>query len=243
MGLPRRLKQLPWDEDLLASHYLNIHTDHLAAGLPWRLLAALNVKYTVVVDRSFWFNPASGSEDHLFEPARLRVLENPFPVTPRVFFAARVAPAGEHPRLAGDNGIRPAPRDPPIELPAEHSVVEGFQQERRFAVEGVIDAQFTGDRVVIQVDPSAEDRFLVINELYHPSWQGWIDDAPARVYPTNVVMRGLLVPAGASSVELRYAPFVVSPAGLMLSALGVVLGGLAGAGLWLVARHRRLPDR
>lgn len=242
MGLPRRLNMLPWAEDMLGSHYLNIHTDHLAAGLPWRLLAALNVKYAVVVDRSFWFNPAPGGEDPPFEPARLKLLENPYPVTPRTFFTARVEPAGESPRMAGDNGARPAPRDPPIQSPAEHSVVEGLQLDRQFEVAGTIDARFAGDRVHVQLDPSAVDRFLVINELYHPSWQGWIDDAPAPVYPTNVAMRGLLVPAGASRVELRYAPFVVSPAGLTLSALGVALTGLAGGGLWLRTGRDRTRD-
>ena len=87
-GLPRRLSMLPFTEGMLSPHDLDIGR---SGEIPWRLLAALNVKYVVSVDRSLWFNPSPGLADPPVDPQRLRVLESPYPVTPRAFFAARVA--------------------------------------------------------------------------------------------------------------------------------------------------------
>jgi len=82
--------------------------------------------------------------------------------------------------------------------------------------------------VVVRVAPTPDDRFLVLNELYHPAWRAWVDDQPATIYPTNVVMRGIMVPAGASTVELRFVPLLVSGTGIAMYAAGI---GLA-VGLW-----------
>ena len=62
--------------------------------------------------------------------------------------------------------------------------------------------------------------------MYHPAWRAWVDGQPARVYATNLVMRGVLVPAGATSLELRFVPFMASWPGIGLLAAGLVLGGL-----------------
>ncbi len=50
------------------------------------------------------------------------------------------------------------------------------------------------------------DRFLVLNELYHPAWRAWVDGREGTIYPTNVVMQGLVMPAGAAAVE-RFEAF------------------------------------
>lgn len=236
-GLPRRLGMLPWPEKSVGLRELEISWTRAPATPPWRLLAALNVKYAVLVDRSLWFNPAPGAADPPVDPARLRVLENPYPVAPRAFFAAGVAPAGRTPRFPGDDGRRPAPADPRVDDPTTRSVVEGFDAERPFATAGTLDAQFDRDRVSVRVDAAHEDRFLVLNELYHPAWQARVDGQPAPIYPTNVVMRGILVPAGATIIELRFVPFVTSPLGLSIFAAGLAATVLGWWGL------RRLTAR
>jgi hypothetical protein len=240
-GSPRRLIELPWAESMYTAHHLDIHAIHPPQDLPWRLLAALNVKYVVLVDRSLWYNPAPGGPVPPVDPARLDVRVNPQPVTPRAFFAARVSPAGSTPLLVGDDGRRPAPKDPPIEQPARHSVAEEFSAERQFSTAGTIDAAFDGDRVLVRVDPAGEDRFLVLNELYHPTWQARVDGVPTTIYPTNVVMRGLLVPAGASSIELSFDPFIYSASGYAVMALGVLLVGLLAWGLRRIDPVPRAP--
>jgi hypothetical protein len=240
-GLPRRLGGLPWDDSMVASHHLDIHAIHPPQDLPWRLLAALNVKYVVTVDPAFWFNAAPGGPIPPLDPARIQVWENPNPVTPRAFFAARVTPAGATPLLPGDDGQRPAPKDPPIEDPARHSVAESLDVERLFSTDGTPNANFDGDRVRVRVDPVGEDRFLVLNELYHPAWQAQVDGVPTTIYPTNVVMRGILVPAGATTIELRYEPFIYTAAGWRIMALGVLLLPLLAWGLRSVDLVPRAP--
>jgi hypothetical protein len=162
---------------------------------------ALNVKYLLVVGRSISFNSAQGGPYPPLDLDRLQVVENPYPVTPRAFFAARVTPAGRRCHRPGVAPDRSAPKNPPIRDPADQSVVEGLPAERRFSTGGTIDAAFDGDRVLVRVEPATAERFPVLNELYHPSWRAWIGGQPAAIYPTNVVMRGLVVPAG--TVELR----------------------------------------
>jgi hypothetical protein len=234
-GFPRRMAQLPWQKSMYSSHFLDIDARHT---LPWRLLAALNVKYAIVVDRSLWYNPAPGSGQKPLDAQRLEVLENPHPVTPRAFFAASVAPAGESPRFPGDDGIRPAPEDPAVGNPAEQSIVEGIDEAREFSTAGTLTPVFDGDRVRVQVNPAAEDRFLVLNEIPHPAWSAWVDGQPTAIYPTNLVMRGILIPAGATTVELRHIPFLASPAGIGLLVAALALTVLAAAALQLALRPR-----
>lgn len=226
-GLPRRLAALPWPASTATSHALDLSTTTRPTDLPWRLLGALNVKYAVRVDRSLWFNPGPGGADPPLDPARIAVFENPHAVLPRVFFAARVAPAGPVPSLPED--------------PAQLSVAEGLDGERPFAVGGQIEATFAGDRIEIAVDPATADRFVVLNELYHPSWRAWVDGAPATVYPTNLVMRGIVVPAGARLVELRFEPFIASPAGGSAMAAAVAVSVVVAGGLARIDLVRRRP--
>jgi hypothetical protein len=221
-GLPRRLGALPWIDSMSQPHHLDIHAIHPPQDLPWKLLAALNVKYVVMVDRALWYNPAPGSGEAPLDLSQLRVLENPNPVTPRAFFAARVSPADSSSLMLGDDGTRPPPKDPPIEEPARHSIAEGWPAERDLSTAGTLDATFDGDRVQVRVSPAAEDRFLVLNEMYHPNWRATVDGASATIYPTNLVMRGILVPAGATTVELRYVPFLGTPAGIGLLVFGLL---------------------
>jgi hypothetical protein len=170
---------------------------------------------------------------------RLRIEENPHPVAPRAFFAARVSPAGETPRLAGDSGARPPPADPPIPDPRTHSVVEGWSAERTFPTTGTLTASFNGDRIRVRVDQSAEERFLVVNERVYPGWRAAVDGRPAEILPTNLVMRGLVVPAGATVIEMRYVPFIVSGYGLALLAAGLALTGLSWWSLRYAVRRAR----
>jgi hypothetical protein len=240
-GLPRRFELLPWQEGVTTPHHMDLNT---RTAIPWQLLAALNVKHLVVVDQSLWYNPAPGDTIPPLDPQQIEVHENPFPVAPRAFFAARVTPAGPTPQLAGDSGERPAPADPPIVDPREQSVAEGLSAERSFGTVGAVNASFEGDRVRVRVEPAAEDRFLVLNERYYPGWRATVDGRPTEVYATNIVMRGLIVPAGATSVEFQYVPFLATGTGLAVLAVGVVMTALVWFGLRYATRStapRALP--
>ena len=103
-----------------------------------------------------------------------------------------------------------------------------------FATDGTIRTRYEGSRVEVEVDPSREPRFLVLNELYHPRWKAFADGRELRIYPTNVVMRGLVVPPGTTRIELRFVPFFLTPSAGVLFLGGLVL---VGAG-WLLLRRK-----
>jgi hypothetical protein len=169
----------------------------------------------------------------------VEIRENPNLVAPRAFFAARVSRAGPVPRLAGDDGQRPPAADPPIVDPREQSVAEGLAADRTFSTAGTLDATFDYDRIQVRVSPAQEDRFLVLNERFYPGWRATVDGRPAEVYATNIVMRGLIVPAGATSVELHFVPFLASGAGVGLLVAGLVLTAAAWWGVRYAATRPR----
>jgi len=122
-------------------------------------------------------------------------------------------------------------------IPADverESAAEGFPALASFATDGTIRTRYEGSRVEVEVDPSREPRFLVLNELYHPRWKAFADGRELRIYPTNVVMRGLVVPPGTTRIELRFVPFFLTPSAGVLFLGGLVL---VGAG-WLLLRRK-----
>ena len=53
---------------------------------------------------------------------------------------------------------------------------------------------------------SARERFLLIGEVWHPGWAATVDGAPAPLLRADVALLGLMVPAGAHRVALRFTP-------------------------------------
>jgi len=68
---------------------------------------------------------------------------------------------------------------------------------------------------------------LIFAEPYFPGWEARVDGRPARILAAFGTLRGVAVPAGNHTVELRYRPRTVY-GGAALSALGVLIcAGLA----------------
>jgi hypothetical protein len=74
---------------------------------------------------------------------------------------------------------------------------------------------------------TSKPALLVISNNYYPGWTVTVSGRPARLYRTNYVGMGVLVPAGKSDVVLRFiTPGFRLGAFVTLAALVVVLGGL-----------------
>jgi hypothetical protein len=141
--------------------------------------------------------------------------------------------------------------------PLRESMVEGLDAALTLeSTDGAIRADFhEPDRIRIQVDPANAQRFLIVNELYHPNWRAY-GHGPGgrtelRIWPTNVIMRGLFVPPGITEIEMRFEPFLLRWTAILWVIGGLVLGGVSwwalhrldGAGPitslpWLHARQR-----
>ena len=85
---------------------------------------------------------------------------------------------------------------------------------------------------------STAPAFLVLADANYPGWAATVDGLPAPIYATNVLFRGVPVPAGTHSVVFSFQPTGWLP-GLWLAALGsmIVVALIAAAG-WQRFRRR-----
>jgi hypothetical protein len=119
--------------------------------------------------------------------------------------------------------------------PAETAVVEGLEAFRTEAspTDGAAILSYAPERVVIETS-SAQAALLVLSDGDDPGWQARVDGAPAAIYRTNVLLRGVQLPAGRHQVEFVYRPSAWQQ-GLWVGALSCLL--LAAL---LIAGGRRL---
>ena len=192
------------------------------------ILDLLNVRFVLTarpVDRPGW-QPVYSGEVYIYE--------NPGAL-PRAFLVYRVEavsdPAAARDRLRAP-GFNPAAlavvETPPGEVPAVGPV------PGRPPTLSVVDRQPGRWLFEVETDTPA---FLVISEAYFPGWSAAVDGQPARVFPVNVALKGLPVPAGRHRVEVVYRP-VSFRASLYLAGLGAagLLILTAVTGLWRLRR-------
>ena len=160
-------------------------------------------------------------------------------------------------RSSGRVGERTAPHSKAIWLPAtdisedvrefrkqvpadprERSIVEGIGQGRKFVTSGTIKTQYHGDRVHVDLDHCDQDRFLVLNEMYHPRWRATCDGKETPIYAANTCMRGLIVPAGTTQVDLEFVPFSRTGKGYGMSLFGLGVCFVVAAGIGYSSRSR-----
>jgi len=192
--------------------------------IPWRLLAQFNVKYGINADLPFYYNsPYPGDETKLvFDVSKLKIMENPFPVLPRHFFTQKISLG---------TGITPDPQ--------AHTLVEGIRESQVFSVKGDIDVQYSSDRIDIQVEASSDERFLVLNERFHPDWHAYSGGKELTLYPANVLMRGLKIPPGAHEIHMRFSPFIYSNSAQAIVFEGILFAFLA---LFFIRRWARSKE-
>jgi hypothetical protein len=63
---------------------------------------------------------------------------------------------------------------------------------------------------------------LVLSETYYPGWKAWLDDQPTPILPTDIALRGVVVPAGAHRVRMEFRPSIL-PIALGISAATAIL--------------------
>jgi hypothetical protein len=78
------------------------------------------------------------------------------------------------------------------------------------------------DTVVEVRTRSSVVSFLVLSDVFYPGWSVTIDGVPSRLYQTDYVLRGAVVPAGAHLAKFEFTPRTFH-AGVGLTVLASVL--------------------
>jgi hypothetical protein len=107
--------------------------------------------------------------------------------------------------------------------PAVEAVVEGkLPAELSPDTEGLKEVEFltySPSQAVLKVNLSAPG-LLVFSDIYYPGWNVYVDEVLQPIYATNLMMRGVYVPAGQHQLEFRYEPASFR--------LGLYISGITG---------------
>ncbi len=199
-----------------------------------RMLSLLGTRYVVVAPEA---GPPPGSRlTYAYRGADAAVLENPR-AAPRALVAERVhVAAGERAELATVLTNRFDPR---------RDAVVRRDELGQDTPEGVVGGSVrvveeANARVVLRASLPRRG-LVVLDDAWAPGWSVTVDGRPARALQANVVLRGVVVPAGEHTVEWRYRVPGLR-AGTLLSGVGAV-AVLAWAGMLLRTRRRSAPAR
>jgi hypothetical protein len=72
---------------------------------------------------------------------------------------------------------------------------------------------------------SSESAVLVVSQTYYPGWKATVDGSATPVYPVDVALTGIVIPAGAHEVRLYFQPTSFR-IGMVISLLSVGVIGL-----------------
>jgi hypothetical protein len=192
-GVPHRLSVLPNLKVTL--HDIRYPS---ASEIGWKTLSFLNVRQAIQMSKELYENAG------LRIPEGVQLVKNPSPyVYPRAYFAdttQAVDTAGAESAVDGElNGV--AGEALHQRFPIDY--VEGGDSGT-FDSSGDLHWSGGGDRLSFDFPASSQPRFLVVNEIWDAGWTAYVDGQQVPVRPTNVAMRGVLVPAGASQVVMVY---------------------------------------
>lgn len=201
-SIPERLSRLPWG-DSMSLRYITFWTTD---KLPWKLLGLLNVKYALVANKELLTNSVPIADQlgryREMRPEDVTLLENPYPVTPKIFFTSKVIPVKNE---------EDAAKELTLNLnfnPIDVSIVEGLTKSEPISKEGTINIRRKGQNIFITVSPSKFVRFLVLNDRYEPNWYAYSNNEELKIYPTNLIMRGVYIPPGVTEISMQYRPLI-----------------------------------
>jgi len=196
-GLPKRYQMLPWmgHNDIRTIDF----TTERKNTVPWGLLGMLSVKYAIEVSPELYTNAAPDPKNPLSVLQGIKWSRNPELVFPRAFFVKTVGAVRNQ-----EEAFHFLFEKEGREWILDRSFVEGLMTPEVFPTEGKITVSGRGDRISVSFEPSQQARFLVLNDLFFKGWTARTDNQALTIYPTNLITRGVRVPAGAREVIFEY---------------------------------------
>lgn len=149
---------------------------------------------------------------------------------PRAFWAGQLVPAGGAEDQIVEAVRRSDLRRQTVVCPNGGTLPPSTASpEDRATVEA-----FAPGRLTIST-ANAQERLLVVSEIWHGGWRATIDGDPVPVYRANLAMLGLAVPAGEHRIELVFQPLRWRLSlGISLATAGAFLAMTCA---WVVARR------
>jgi hypothetical protein len=153
----------------------------------------------------------------------LKVLENPSAL-PRAYLVRGIQPARAAEVMLAD--MSRADFDPYTASYVEGELPPETVSEPATGAERVEIVEESLHRVTLAVSTTAP-RLVVLSDSFYPGWQARIDGQPAMIHATNVLFRGVVVPAGTHELRFDYRPSSLRW-GMLCSLTGLVgLGAIA----------------
>lgn len=219
-AIPLRVAALPWPPDHIGLRSITLVNLDSA---DWGLLALLNVQYAVEYHPGLLTNAVrdGGGQVRELQARDLTIHRNPYEAVPRVFFAREVVAKTGIGEVSA--ALFPGGKYDPVHSDVRNvSYVEGPSELQGNYESGQVSRVVFRDQfITIDLVPSDKSRFLVINERYHPGWRASAGMVETRVLPTNLFMRGIVIPPATTRVQLEFVPFSLSR-----RAVPFYLGGL-----------------
>ncbi|MEA2597737.1 MAG: hypothetical protein QOF01_4206 [Thermomicrobiales bacterium] len=216
----------------------NYHVSYL---LPWGtqspLLNLLNVRYALVdatlpQDRDDIMALANGGQE-VFRNKNVVVYERQPARHAWIVHDVRSVARGEALTLLTSGAVDPY----------RTALVEGtpptVAQPEGTANETADVTRYEPETITIATNAAAPG-LLVVSEVYEPGWRAYVDGKRVEILPTHHALRGVPIPAGQHTVELRYEPLSLR-LGLAVSGiatLAMLVTFAAGGWTWF-RRHRR----
>ena len=188
----------------------------LRAGIPinWNIVNMLNVKYLIF--NSHYDLQNDDIERAMIDGDTRHAIYRNNGALPRAWFV-------ENQELIVDKNWMTIRLNDPSFDPRNTVLVEKVVPEFSYHEDSTIDLIERSKHHKKWKTTNENDSFMVISEIYYPAgWKVFVNGKETEIYPANYILRGVIIPAGENTVEMRFQPtsYKIS---IMLSAIGLLL--------------------
>ena len=194
----------------------------IRSGIPinWHIVNMLNTKY-VLFNRPL---PLDNLEYAYNDQKNKMIVYRNEDYLPRAWFADSLEVIGDPKQIIQRLND---PTWDPAHIAIVESTVPGMERPDSASVT-ITDYQLQSMTMQVKTEKPA---FLVVSEIYYPAgWEAFIDGKPVTIHPTDYILRGIEVPAGSHTIEMKFDPAVyhvsktVSLIGLLTATVITLLG-------------------
>jgi len=190
----------------------------------WNVLNMLNTKYIIFSDSLPFFNlqPVFTSYENNL------VVHRNYTARPRAWFVDSLKVISEPQKIWGE--LNSESFNPTVSAIVEKEVT-GVESP---TVRNVTQTKAEMHELSFDVETD-KPAFLTVSEIYYPAgWKAYIDGNETEIHPANYILRGVVVPAGKHTLEMKFEPqsYKVSVGLSLIGILVSLLSLLAGLFFW-----------